>query len=82
MALSELDHPIQVTSDWGRIFYFVWQNQGYQDPRGFSGFFDVTFYKAWAVFPFHHFPFFKIVTFDFEMEESRSEPTSGGDFDG
>jgi hypothetical protein len=54
------DFPIEITSDWGRIFGLVWHNPGSLDPRGLVGWIDVSSRKTWVLFPKTKFPFFSI----------------------
>ena len=54
------DLPVQITSDWGKVFGFVWHNQGALDPRGLTGWIDLSSHKTWIVFPKPRFPFFAI----------------------
>lgn len=60
--------PIQITSDWGKVFGLVWHNQGCLDPRGMTGFIDLTSLKTWIVFPKKTFPFFNVSYWRFELE--------------
>lgn len=54
------DLPIEITSDWGRVFGLVWHNQGCLDPRGLTGWIDLSSRKTWILFPKSRFPFFTI----------------------
>jgi len=63
------DLPIQITSDWGKVFGLVWHNQGCLNPRGLTGWIDLTSQKTWIVFPIKSFPFFKISFWRFSSDE-------------
>lgn len=62
------DLPIQITSDWGKVFGIVWHNQGALDPRGMIGYMDFSFSKTWILFPFKKFPFVRVSYWRFQPE--------------
>lgn len=54
------DPLIEVTSDWGKVFGFVWHNQGALDAKGMVGYMDFSSNKSWVLFPSSKFPFARV----------------------
>jgi hypothetical protein len=57
MSETKTNLPVFITSDWGKIFGFVWHNQGYCTPTGFSGYWDESTKRTWTIMPKGIFPF-------------------------
>jgi hypothetical protein len=62
------DPPIQITSDWGKVFGIVWHNQRALDPRGMIGYMDFSSNKIWILFPSSRFPFARVSYWRFQPE--------------